>query len=244
LLHSEYTRIFFLELRYKDSHAHTHSCRTYINAADLASALARHTARARSTAHRLILATRRRAFLSPPRVVAQGGSTPASSSEQSTERGRGRRSRGLFARTTSAQVLRLRMHGEGGRHGRQGSRALMTQNSQLSFDFLISCLSRPCCETSASLVWSTPRSRSSIKLLCRTRAAPKLSVARGSTLAEDGRAAVAAEQRYLRDELAVDLVAHAMQHSDGRGELVQRFILRPDHGVLLLDNDLRRRRAH
>jgi len=180
----------------------------------------------------------------PPRVVAQGGSTPASSSEQSTERGRGRRSRGLFARTTSAQVLRLRMHGEGGRHGRQGSRALMTQNSQLSFDFLISCLSRPCCETSASLVWSTPRSRSSIKLLCRTRAAPKLSVARGSTLAEDGRAAVAAEQRYLRDELAVDLVAHAMQHSDGRGELVQRFILRPDHGVLLLDNDLRRRRAH
>jgi hypothetical protein len=241
LLHSEYTRIFFSELRYKDSHAHTHSCRTYINAADLASALARHTA-----LHRTPLDPRDApASLSqPPRVVAQGGSTPARSSEQSTERGRGRRSRGLFARTTSAQVLRLRMHGEGGRHGRQGSRALMTQNSQLSFDFLISCLSRPCCETSASLVWSTPRSRSSIKLLCRTRAAPKLSVARGSTLAEDGRAAVAAEQRYLRDELAVDLVAHAMQHSDGRGELVQRFILRPDHGVLLLDNDLRRRRAH
>ena len=54
----------------------------------------------------------------------------------------------------------------------QGSRALMTQKSQLSFDFFISCLSRPCCEMSASLVWSTPRSRSSIKLLCRTRAAP------------------------------------------------------------------------
>ena len=54
----------------------------------------------------------------------------------------------------------------------QGSRALMTQKSQLSFDFFISCLSRPCCEMSASLVWSTPRSRSSIKLLCQIRAAP------------------------------------------------------------------------
>ena len=241
MLHSEYTRIFFFRSSATKTAMHTRM--PYLH--QLRQTRVRSGGREPGhTAPPLDPRDAPASLSQPPRVVAQGGSTPASSSEQSTERGRGRRSRGLFARTTSAQVLRLRMHGEGGRHGRQGSRALMTQNSQLSFDFLISCLSRPCCETSASLVWSTPRSRSSIKLLCRTRAAPKLSVARGSTLAEDGRAAVAAEQRYLRDELAVDLVAHAMQHSDGRGELVQRFILRPDHGVLLLDNDLRRRRAH
>ena len=46
------------------------------------------------------------------------------------------------------------------------SHVLMVQKSQLSRDFLSSFFSLPCCEMSAALVWSTPLSRSSMRLLC------------------------------------------------------------------------------
>ena len=86
------------------------------------------------------------------------------------------------------------------------------KNFQFSRDFFMSFLSRDCCETSASLVSSTPRSRSSMRWLCGTWSEERhrsVEGAAGERVPREGTPALGGWV-HLVHQFAMDLISHSM----------------------------------